>query len=315
MSKLYNNWDDFFKNIKSETQKSIDSGINELTINKIFDLDFILSNMKFKILNKKSNINVVIPFRNREKLLVKTIDSIIKNNYDDFSITVVEYSESPSELDIFNSLIVNHIWIPSKKDEFNKSLCMNIGSVVVDSEYIIFHDSDFYVKNDFLNSVLNNVIHYKTDFIQCFSDDKILTMDEEQTLLFFEDDDFLNKNENKLICPYSSPPPGGSLLVKKELFNSVGGYDANLIENWGYEDGIFQLKIQEYTKKDYIRCDNPDVSIFHMYHEKCVLNDKNLEIYEKINEMDSEIKLKFISKQKENFDDFRLKVSNKLNVI
>jgi glycosyltransferase involved in cell wall biosynthesis len=35
----------------------------------------------------------------------------------------------------------------------------------------------------------------------------------------------------------------------------------------------------------------------------------------KITELDSEVKLKFISKQKDNFEDFRLKVLNKLNVI
>jgi hypothetical protein len=315
MSKLYNSLEDFFKDVKSNIEKSSGSVVSELTNNQIFDLDFILNKIQFKISKNKSKINVIIPFKNRVHLLKKTVESLINNNFEDFSITIVEYSDIPSNLDILNLSIINYVWIPSKKDEFNKSLCMNIGSVVVDSEYIIFHDSDFYVKNDFLNSVLTNMLYHKTDLIQCFSDKKIFNMDEEQTLSFFKDENFLILNEDNFICPYSFSPPGGSLLVKKELFNSVGGYDANLIENWGYEDGIFQIKIEEYTKKYYIRCDNPNVSIFHMYHDKCVLNEKNLELYEKIKELDSEVKLKFISKQKDNFEDFRLKVLNKLNSV
>ena len=190
MSKLYNSLEDFFKDVKSNIEKSSESVVSELTNNQIFDLDFILNKIQFKISKNKSKINVIIPFKNRVHLLKKTVESLINNNFEDFSITIVEYSDIPSNLDILNLSIINYVWIPSKKDEFNKSLCMNIGSVVVDSEYIIFHDSDFYVKNDFLNSVLTNMLYHKTDLIQCFSDKKIFNMDEEQTLSFFKDEKY-----------------------------------------------------------------------------------------------------------------------------
>ena len=305
MNKMYNSWDDFFSEIE-KNQKNINiKTFNDISNMNNYDLLSNKNKIDTHINYEKSLINIVIPYKNREKLIKSTIYSLLENDFQDFIITIVEYSEKNS-YEMFNDLEkTNFIWIPSKKNEFNKSLCMNIGSMYVDSDFILFHDSDLVVESDFLSSVLSYINEKSLLSIQTFSEGNILNLSEFQTLKFLSNKNYLNEIKNTLDCLYTKMPPGGSIMIKKFLFEKIGGFDDNVFEDWGHEDAIFKLKIESETNCTLENTKNPIVKVFHLYHEKLPEKEDNFDLFSKIFNFNKDDLKNFICNQSKRFENMK----------
>lgn len=302
MEKIYySSWDEFFKKNKQYIENKIKTRIDFISQFDIYDLEEKIDNLIFNIKKNKSLINIIIPCKGRVQNLLKSVESLLDNQFENFTITIVEYSESKEFENLFNNDIVNYIYIPSKLNEFNKSLCMNIGALSVESEYCLFHDLDLWVEDNFISSVYKNIKDYNLKLIQCFSDLKIFNLDRIETFKFFNDKEFIKKNKNNFKCIYEYQPPGGSICIEKKLFVEIGGYDDNLMENWGSEDSLFKLKIEKIINDTLRSCINPEVKVFHLYHDKMVENKINYKYYEEIRDFDDNFKIYFIESQKNRF--------------
>jgi predicted glycosyltransferase involved in capsule biosynthesis len=70
---------------------------------------------------------------------------------------------------------------------------------------------------------------------------------------------------------------GGSILVRRDTFLSVGGFDPELFYGYGPEDSFFWSKLETLEKRvDPINwhfagggmfADDPPIDVYHMYHE------------------------------------------------
>jgi hypothetical protein len=303
MSNLYNNWSDFLSHQKKIHEDSLDNKIIELSNKELYSIESNLDKFFFDIKFKKAKINVVLPYKNRFKSLLSTINSFKQNKTnEDFCLTVVEYSEEKT----FNGgNDFNYIWIPSKSDEFNKSLCLNVGVLFVDSELVLLHDVDLFVDSNFLDSVLDNYYSDSDRVIQCFTENMLYNLNEIQTekLHNTNNNDFL-KSE-KLTSVYPDMPPFGSILLSNDLFFKIGGFDDNLFENWGCEDTVFKLKFETLFNKKYDSCKNPEVCLYHMYHKILDRNEKNNEHYEFIRDLDTLGQNRFINNQINRFNNLK----------
>ena len=143
MSVQFNNWSDFFSNQKKIQEESIINTLSELSKSSVYNIESNIDNVIFNIKKNKVKINVVLPYKGRLRSLLTTIKSFENNiTEEEYTLTVVEYSEKRTFDDDVN---FNYIWIPSKSNEFNKSICLNLGVISVESEMVLLHDIDLFI--------------------------------------------------------------------------------------------------------------------------------------------------------------------------
>lgn len=253
-------------------------------------------------------INIIIGFRGRsnfvEPLLNSFKESIIyyNNINKDYKIclTFVEHDDEPRHLEFLNGK-VNYIWSKGNISEFyNRSFAYNFGVRFSNkAKYYILHDLDILVKPNYIEEIINNLNKGSINCMQSYGNRHVWYLSKNLTDKFL--DKKININEFNLGDSEITPPlqigsKGGSILVSKELFDRVGGFDPELF--WGYaaEDQMFWCKIETIASIHY--ADNPTINIFHMWHPPTDSTNPNLLVMDSYfmnySSMDLENKLKFL---------------------
>ena len=300
MSVQFNNWSDFFSNQKKIQEESIINTLSELSKSSVYNIESNIDNVIFNIKKNKVKINVVLPYKGRLRSLLTTIKSFENNiTEEEYTLTVVEYSEKRTFDDDVN---FNYIWIPSKSNEFNKSICLNLGVISVESEMVLLHDIDLFVEPNFLNYVLENFEPNTKSVLQCFSIGGLIDLNSHNTEKLQELGNINFLDGSEFISVYKHMPPFGSLLTEKNTMMEIGGFDDNIFENWGAEDDVFKLKFESYFNKKYVSCKTPEVVVFHQNHDVLEKNIKNEKNHEYLRDLDDKFKKIFINNQKNRFD-------------
>lgn len=188
--------------------------------------------------------------------------------------TVVEHSDFPEHSKFCKKNCINYIWIkPEEEKLFNKCLAYNVGALFgPKSKYYIFHDIDCLVQSDFFLKLSENLSNKNCRAMQCFTGRRVLYINENFTPKVVSGEfpvDDLNINMPEVDLPRLNGKvmigaPGGSILVERDLFFEVGGYDPELFLANSPEDAFFWEKIDTLDKM-YIS-DNPEIELYHMYH-------------------------------------------------
>lgn len=115
-----------------------------------FEQDYNIENMIGKIesqyddtnvnLNNKPYVSVVIPTYNSQQYIKESIDSIIKQDYQDFEIVIIDDGSTDRTLDIIRSFNDSRIRIVKNKHDYIDSI--NMGTTCSRGKYIARMDSD-----------------------------------------------------------------------------------------------------------------------------------------------------------------------------
>lgn len=241
---------------------------------KAIDYDAVIKSSYIKIHNNnESDINIIIPVRERTEFLSTLLESFkdaeipeIKVNY-----IVVEHSVSSLHIYTCHKNNINYVHIPcSPSDIFNKCLCHNIGVFLLNkSKYLLFHDIDCLPQKTFFLNLMSNVNNKNSKAIQTFRNRRVLACNNIITT------NILDKSisVNDLSITYtgireiiSGVAPGGSIMVDYNIFFSVGGFDPELFQGYAPEDLFFWNKVSILAKFD--TCDNPPNEVYHLDHLK-----------------------------------------------
>ena len=127
---------------------------------------------------EKNNIlvSIIIPIYNVEKYITKCIDSIIKQDYKNLEIILVNDGSKDNSLKICEKYkkMDNRIVLINKENG-GVSSARNEGLKIAKGEYISFVDGDDFLEPDFVSYMLNIIIKYNCDIAiskNCFRDDK-----------------------------------------------------------------------------------------------------------------------------------------------
>ena len=83
-------------------------------------------------------------------------------------------------------------------------------------------------------------------WMQCFSGQSVMYLDEESTeKVYSGEKDFKTLNYHKS----EIGAPGGNIIVRKDIFEKVGGYEHEFFWGWSPEDCMFWLKLECLSKK------------------------------------------------------------------
>jgi len=219
---------------------------------------------------EECDISVIVPVRGRKQFVGPLIRSLKETEKEDndIVITIVEHSER-SEMGFVTDHGVSHIHIACGRDDpFNKCLAMNVGALFsAKAQYFLFHDVDLIVRSDFFLNIDKNVEKKKCKAIQTFDKRRVLNCPSMLTEDIIKDkvnfDDF--KEGWRGIYDHGRyGAPGGSIMVDKDTFFRVGGYDPELWHSFSPEDLFFWDKVSIFTKMEI--CDNPVNDIYHLHH-------------------------------------------------
>ena len=175
-------------------------------------------------------ISVIIPVYNGEKTIRETIDSVIKQTFDNFELIVINDGSTDSTLDIVNSIQDSRIKVFSY-DNAGQSASRNWGISLAKGEYISFIDADDLWTPDKLESQLKalqenpqaSVAYSWTDWI-----DESGNLRDRGTHITENGYVYEQLLLNNFIAN------GSNVLIKSEAIKETGGFETSLIpaEDW-----------------------------------------------------------------------------------
>lgn len=180
-------------------------------------------------------VSVIIPTYNPCRYLEKSISSILSQDYENLELIIIDDKSNPSEREYINELRKKYSFKLIFLDQ-NSGSCarpINEGINIANGKYIgICAQDDFYLKCKISSQVKH--MEENENFAMCYSD----------AYLIFDD------NDNEYIEIKRSPKkksgfifndillqrfyiPALTVLVRKEVFATVGNFDESLlIEDW-----------------------------------------------------------------------------------
>ena len=160
-------------------------------------------------------VSVIVPVYNTEKYLKNCIDSLLKQNFEDYEIIVINDLSPGNAEEIIKSY--NDKKIVYIKNKTNKGIGYNrnLGIKKAKGEYVCFIDSDDYVKEDFISKMYNYSKENNLDLCVC---DYINVDEKGNTLEEFNLSNFGITNyeeNNKILCEINLGP--SNKLFKKDM--------------------------------------------------------------------------------------------------
>lgn len=177
-------------------------------------------------------ISVIIPLYNKGLSVKNSIKSVLNQTYTDFEIIIVNDGSTDNSLEIANSISDNRIRIYSKKNE-GVSVARNYGITKARGEIISFLDADDIWLPNYLENVYtmykqdNEVGMYIQNMIQIPQEKKKETLEKLKNITIGERDIKIYDNWAEVFHKLSYIT--STISIKKELINSVGGFDRTLV--------------------------------------------------------------------------------------
>ena len=192
-------------------------------------------------------VSVIIPSYNREKLILKAINSVFRQTFQDFEILVIDDASTDNTAKIIREL--NHEKIRYFKLEKNSGQCIarNFGIRQSTATYIAFLDSDdewlpeklqkqidcFTKGSDKLGGVYGYA--YKKNVIK-----NETTLDQQEY--------YRGQIHSKFLEGFCPPTPS-LFMIKNEVLQKLNGFDEHLIT---FVDLDMWLRVSEENEFDYV---------------------------------------------------------------
>lgn len=167
--------------------------------------------------------SIIIPLYNKQETIKKTVDSILQQSLNDFELIIVNDGSTDKSVEIVESIKDSRIRLINQKNQ-GVSAARNTGIKNAKYDWIAFLDGDDLWDKDFLKTLNELSVKYPNAGLYC---GQYVQFDEKRDKIYL--DRFPNIDEgffklyDFLFAVWSS-----SILVKKEVFETVGYFDTQL---------------------------------------------------------------------------------------
>jgi len=194
-------------------------------------------------------VSVIIPIYNSELYLENCINNILKQTYKNLQIIIVNDGSTDKSLEICKKINDDRIEVYSKENG-GASSARNYGLKYRKGKYILFVDSDDFLKENAIEELINIAEKEKADCVYYEADN-------------FTNDEIISVKKNGLLHSCNYPVSDGNNLVKMILenknyhavpflyFAKHSLYDNGLSFEEGimFEDELFSFKLLRMCKK------------------------------------------------------------------
>ena len=179
-------------------------------------------------------ISVIIPLYNKANCIKRTIQSVLSQSYKDFELLIVDDGSTDESKNIVLSITDSRIRYIYKENG-GVSSARNYGAQKANSKWLFFLDADDVLLPNALHSLVSNCNEHcqiiSGGFVVQNENSKINKIPRVKGLI---------KNPLRQWWLKNIMPRTGNLLLTKELFFSLGGFDERVSYN---EDYGFLLKM------------------------------------------------------------------------
>lgn len=189
-------------------------------------------------------VSVIIPTYNRSNVLKKTIESVIAQTFTDFELIVVSNGSTDDTPQVVNSFQDARIRFVEQENSGGPSSPRNHGARIANGKYLAFTDND----DPWLPIKLAEqvqVMEANPDVGLCYGNS--IRFDEQGE--WYVEHENGPTNINKLL--YKSTIAVSSVMVRKDLFDRIGGYDES---KWvgPFEDYEFNMRYAAHAPVQHI---------------------------------------------------------------
>lgn len=170
-------------------------------------------------------VSVIIPTYNRAGIIKKSIDSVLSQTYDDLELIIVDDGSTDETKELISSYKDIRIKYYSYKSNKGVVYARNYGMKMASGDYIAFQDSDDIWHKDKLEKQIK-AMEEDCSVGFCYSRIQYLLDNNRRVVLPQYDVDIRSMSgdilgnllyDNLVACP--------SLIMKKECYDKIGGYD------------------------------------------------------------------------------------------
>jgi glycosyltransferase involved in cell wall biosynthesis len=118
---------------------------------------------------KNKALSIIVPIYNCEATIEKCIDSILKSEFKNFEILIINDSSTDNSRNIIESRYLNkeNVKIINLNKNEGVSFCRNLGIEIAQGEYITFVDSDDYINEKMYANMMSYIEKYDLDCCIC----------------------------------------------------------------------------------------------------------------------------------------------------
>lgn len=195
-------------------------------------------------MENKEGVSVVIPMYNSATTIQRTVDSVLKQTYKNLEVIIVDDASSDNSVDIIKEIDDPRIILIENDCNMGPSGSRNKGVKYANYAYIAFEDSDDIWLPDKLMLQMELITHNKEyGMVYCayaYTTEKSYNKVPSDIYEKNELDGYIFDSiwkSNKIGTP--------TMLIKKEVFDKVGGFNNSLssIEDWE-----FALRVAQYCE-------------------------------------------------------------------
>ena len=202
-------------------------------------------------------LSFIVGFRNRDtERVVLFLESLKAINSDDFELVFVDYGSDEAVSEKVKKIVsnydfANYYFSNTRGQNWNRAKCLNYGYAHCKGKFIFTSDIDFLYSKNFISTIKEIVTPTQAFYF------KVGFLTEKQSQNIHLD------SEKYDIESYSDEEAIGALLISREMFDEVGGYD-EFYEIWGVEDNDLLHRIK--MTKNQITFFNSKTIIWHIWH-------------------------------------------------
>ena len=180
-------------------------------------------------------VSVIIPTYNREKTILRAINSVLNQTYKNLEVLVIDDGSTDGTVALVNSIEDERLKYVVLEQNGGPSNARNVGVQMAEGEWIAFQDSDDCWHENKLEVQMEYAkIHPKISMIYCmyrinFINGKTMIIPVE-SLSDIKEGDMLKTLLKKNVI--GTP----TIMVRRENFLSIGGFDTSYkaLEDWEY---------------------------------------------------------------------------------
>lgn len=175
-------------------------------------------------------VSIIMPTYNRAYIIERAITSVISQTYKEWELIVVDDASEDNTREIINKYICPQIRYYVNEKNMGANISRNAGIQKAKGEFLAFLDSDNYWPSDRLELQVNIMKQNSPD--KCFVYGCVRIADGKDVRIVPEK--IFTADELKRVELYENVVDTNTILVKRKLLMSVGGFEKDLprLQDW-----------------------------------------------------------------------------------
>lgn len=212
-------------------------------------------------------ISVVIPTYNREKTILRALNSVLGQTYSNIEVIVVDDGSTDATAQLVGNCADERVRLICFSSNQGANRARNVGISEAKGEYVAFQDSDDEWLEDKLEKQLAYMLEAAVKAVCCpyilFEAGKIGIVPE-----YYRNPDICEKNVAEILKK-TNIVGTPTLMVKRELFSTIGMFDEDMKRLQDYE---FVIRLVKQESLGYVK--EPLVKVYRM--EQSITSDTHL---------------------------------------